>query len=128
MINNKAWIRILEAFLAIMMIGSVLLTIYSKQPVVSSTDDIYRMIDASLDAAVNNNIIRQDILNGDEYNVTLFIGGRIPPIFNFTVKICGVYDLCPIGAYHVVYARERIVSSTLQDYGPKKLRLFVWEK
>jgi len=54
---------------------------------------------------------------------------QIPADLNFTARICNIDDICGLDSYRKeVYAKERIISSTLKEYSPKKIRLFVWEK
>jgi len=127
--NKKGWIKIVEAFMAIMIIAAVMLTIYTRQPERSVNQEIIKIEDSILDEISQNNIMRQKILDGDNASSMFFVQARIPDNLNFSVKICNVDDICGIETYRKeVYARERIISSTLKQYSPKKIRLFMWEK
>lgn len=127
--GKKAWIRIVEAFIAAMLILIILLSLYSRPASQKSLEEIEKIIDASLNEVVNDNQLRQDILNNQTDDIKLFLRDRIPDIMNFSVKICDVEDVCSLDVFHEeVIARERIVSSTLQEYSPKKIRIFVWEE
>lgn len=125
--NKRGWIRIVEAFIAIMLIMAVLLSIYSIS--VKDNDNIVKLIDTILDEIANNNQLRQDVLTGNSENLNEFVRQRIPNVMNFTIKICEIEDVCNLPEYKPdVYARERIISSTLKEYGPKKIKIFAWEK
>lgn len=125
--GKRGWIRIVEAFIAILLMAAFLLTLYSTKA--KKTDsEIGKLQDAILDGVVQNNLLRIDILNGKDAGVISFAKERMPSGLNFTVKICGVGDICSLDKYVAeVYVKERIVSSTLYDYKPRKLKLFVWK-
>jgi hypothetical protein len=125
--NKRGWIRIVEAFIAVTLITAVLLSIYVKQPA-PKNNDIEKIMDATLDEIVNNNHLRQDVLNNQLGNINLFVDERMPSVVNYTLKICPLNDVCNLDEYHDnMFAKERIVSSTLEEYSPMKIKLFVWE-
>ena len=126
--NKKAWIRIVEAFLAVMLITIVLLSIYSS-PAKKNNQDIEKTIDAALDEIANNNQMRQEILENKTDNISVFLSERLPKVMNYSVNICNVTDVCNLPSYRPeVYARERIISSVFTEYSPRKIKVFVWEK
>jgi len=127
--NKKGWIKIVEAFMAIIILASVMLTIYAKQPTRTMNQEVIKIEDSILNEISQNEILRQNVLDGNEASINLFVQSKIPANLNFTARICGVDDICGLDVYRKeVYARERIVSSTLTEYSPKKVRLFAWEK
>lgn len=127
--NKKGWVRIVEAFIAILLVAGVLLLVYSKQVVRDKDEEIIKIMDGILSEIVNNNHLRQDVMNNNTKNITNFVEGRLPGFLNFTVRICNIDDICGLESYKAdTYAREKIVSSTLQEYNATKLKLFVWEK
>ncbi len=127
--NKKGWIRIVEAVIAVLLIATVLLTVYSRQASKTQNEEIISTISAILDGIVNDNRLRQDVLNYKAENINSFVRERLPAVLDFTVKICDVNDVCGPDVYRKeVFADERIVSSTLQEYDATKLKLFVWEK
>ena len=126
--NKRGWIKIVEAFLALMIITIVLLSAYSvtKQ---ENTSSVYRIEDSVLDSIVQDSVMREAVLHSDVAAVNGTVAGKLSSVFGFEVLICNPEDICNLPAYKKdVYARERIVSSTLDEYSPKKLKLFVWEK
>ncbi|MBU3912829.1 MAG: hypothetical protein KKE50_01920 [Nanoarchaeota archaeon] len=127
--NKRGWIKIVEAFIAIILIASIMLTVYSKQPTRTKNEEIIKVEDSILNEISQSEALRQDVLDSNNLSISLFIQSKMPPNLNFTAKICAVDDVCGLDVYRKeVYARERIISSTLTEYSPKKLRLFAWER
>jgi len=126
--GKKAWLRIVEAFIAVLLIAAFLLTLYSTKAK-KTDEEIGKLQDAILNGVVQNNQLRIDILINKDTGVASFVKERLPSGLDFQVKICDVGDICSLDEYiPEVYAKERIISSTLHDYKPRKLKLFVWKK
>ena len=130
--NRKALIRILEAFLAVLIVmGGVLFIMARNQTVPDIGDEVYNKQRQILGIIVNDDDLRNDIINGDNLNVNESISKLIPPIWAFSTNICGLDDICPNPTEiydRDIYATEHMVSATLDNYAPKKLRFFVWMK
>jgi len=125
--NNKGWIRIAEAFLAISLISGVMVYLYTSNISNPNTKEISSLQKTILDEIIFNDSMRSDILMDNPVNVEKYAANRIPAGFNFTIKICEVENICSLDIYkNQVFANERIVSSNLQTYAPKKLKLFMW--
>lgn len=134
--NKKAWLRILEAFIAIILITGVLLVLYTrtiKKPAIG--EEIYKFQKNILDEIASMPTLREDVLKGVESNVEIFAEKRTPPSFNVAVEICEVDEICELSEYmgregKDIYSTERIISSTIQmqDFEPKKLKVFMWAK
>jgi len=125
--NKKGWLKIVEAFIAVLLIASVVVMIYTGYKKAGDKSQILKIEDGLLDEITQNNAFRLDILAKDNVDIENFIRGKIPGGLNFTVKICDIQEVCNVDYIPEVYVRERIVSSTLQDYSPKRIRLFMWE-
>jgi len=138
--EKKAWIRIVEAFIAIILIAVVLLLIYNRYNVQSSQDEIIKIEDTILSEIVANSELREKILSapevegkegeyGVESELKDFVENKLPTGLGYEVKICDIDFICSQDEYREeVYVRKRIVSSTLQEYSPRKIKLFVWEE
>jgi len=149
MANKRGWLRILEATVAVMIISSVLIFVYSKQ---ASPDDgfsnyVYNLQKQILGDISSNSTLRLNVLNtvsnsdSDFLSLSDFVERKLPDSFDYSIKVC---DLDVISCnmdnsdylatmHDDVFATEIIVSSDLGDgsnpvYNPKRLRLFVWEK
>ena len=134
-LDRRAWIRILEVFLAILLIiGSVLVIMARKAPEAEISDEIYQKQRQILDIISKNDSLRKDIIIGNNAEVNQVISKLVPNSWNFTTNICDINFNCPnpIGADKIidkdVYATEVLITSNLTYYNPKKLRFFVWMK
>ena len=128
--NKKGWIRIVEAFIAILIVASVLFVITSRVPIRDRTEEIHETQRFVLEQIATNNTLRGEILEGNKDNSEIFIENNIPTHWNFTVEICEVDNICGMPFYveEEVYADEILITSNLTKYSPKKLKLFVWSK
>ncbi len=134
--NKKAWLRIVEAFLAVVIIASVLLIVFVRQPNQTRAEEIAKFQRAILRQIALDDVLRQDVLIGGETekeNIISFINENKPDYWNFEIEICGIEDVCGISEYppealnKEIYAQEILITSTLENYSPKKLKMFVWE-
>jgi len=126
--NKHGWIRIVESFMAVMILAIFLLTFYSSQAN-KSNDEIPILGDRILDEIIQNNNLREDIFINNLDNISNFVRERISSDLNFSVKICMINNICnPDVFIPEIYARERVVSSTLHIYEPRKIKLFIWKK
>ncbi len=132
--NKKAWLRIVEAFFAILIITSVLLVIVTRQPIERDSYEIHNIERGILRQVALNESLRQYVLNEDEDEIKSFVKDVAPVYWNFTIEICNIEGICAMEPYpksalnKEIYADEILISSTLQEYNPKRLKLFVWER
>ncbi len=144
MVNKKGWLRIAEASIAALIVLGVLLLISGNKKIEQKTD-ISETLPIILEEISKNVTLREAIIKYDtnkasaetdpdniailnEVNKTLFI--RIKKDFSYAVRICRPNDLCPLNNYpnaEEVYISERIISSTLLKFDPKKIKLFIWK-
>ena len=130
--ERKAWIRIVEAFLAILIITTALLILISnKSKEQNLGEDIYETQRQILNIISKNDALRQDILDENNVNVDIEIEKMLSPGLDFATNICDLNGICPNpGSYENkdIFATEVIITSNLTTYSPKKLRFFVWGK
>ena len=130
--NTKAWVRIVEAFIAVLIITGAVLVILSRENKTdnSSSSKIYEKQMNILNIIAKNESLRQKIIIGENQEVDNAISLMISNNWNFTTNICNVDEICNAGTPNDrdVYVSEIIVSSNLTQYSPKKLRFFVWIK
>ncbi len=130
---KRGWLKIAEAVIAIMLVTSVLLLAHSRtkeRPDIS--DYVYDLQSKILSDISSDKVLRESVLgyNGGEIpsNITEFVRINLPTNFNFSVAICDVGKPCRVDVVEKnVYVEETIISSTLQQYAPKKVKLYVWE-
>ncbi len=128
--NKKAWLRIVEATIAILIIASVLFIMITREPKKDPIDihDMQRFI---LEQISSNDTLRGEILQGQTTAKTdAFINDIKPSHWDFTIRICQVDEVCGMPFYveKEVYADEILIAANLTHYQPKKLKLFVWAK
>ena len=131
-LDKKAWLRIVEAFLAIIIIlGAVLVIMVKQEPKTDISESVYERQGQILDIISKNEELRNDILieKGDQIEIVIL--ELIPGNWNYSINICNITLICPnpIQVHETeVYSREKMVTSNLTKYSPKKLRFFVWMK
>ena len=128
----KAWLRIVEAFVAIMIVMGVVLVVLSNQG--SRTDiseGVYEKQRAILNLVSKNNLQRGYVLNDNEGEINTFVSDMIPDAWEYDIEICQLDEICSSENSpndREVYASEIIITSTLTSYNPRILKLFVWVK
>ena len=136
--------RIIEAFIAVMLIaGFMLVLYYTKVKPPNERDSVVQLERLILEKIASDDSLRQAVLNGypntpeGESNRTILeneINTSLPSNYDFTFRICDLNEVCGLDKNREYYTKNQIfsdevsVSSTLFTYtGPKKLRLFIWE-
>lgn len=140
--NKKGWIRLVEVFIAIVLLTGVLLIITNK---VSSEKDNFQIETSKKELAILrdielNNTLRTEILSVDSSNLpvewrnfeTQFpnVKSRIvyltPKNLECQAKICLIDDLCVLKELSNgdVYAESVIISANSTTYSPRQLKLF----
>jgi hypothetical protein len=130
--NKRGWLRIVEAFLAILIVlGAVIVFMSSRQS--SDTDiseTVYERQRQILDVISKNDSLRIKVLSENEEDIKTAIGRMVPASWDFNIKICGMTEVCSTTVPYdrSVYVSESVVSSNLTIYEPKKIRFFAWMK
>lgn len=128
--NKRGWLRILEAVLAITLLTTVVIYLYARQATTDNSDYFYSVEDKVLSAISENSQVRATVFEENETKLTDFAKPMIPPQINSTIKICNMTQTCSLDTYvnGQVFVSERIFSSNLTFYSPKKVKIFIWEK
>ena len=128
----KAWLRIVEAFIAILIIIGVVLVVLSKQsPGANISESVYEKQRQVLNIISKNSGLRAFVLAGDNAQINNAILDMVPNSWNYATEICDLDSICNSAQTpndKEVYTTEVVITSTLDDYNPKKLRFFVWVK
>lgn len=130
--NKRGWLRIFEAVIAIMIVLGVLLLFYRN----ANTGNDFSTYISDLQVRILTDIssredLRGFVLQGNESEISKFVLTNFPQNLNFSVKICDLSALAcssNIAIEKDLYVQERIISSNLNYYDPKIVRLFVWQK
>jgi len=131
--NKKAWLRIFEAFIAVLLILGVLLVIVSKQDAkVNSSEEIINLQRNIIQTITGDEDLRDEIIAGKSEKVYDKVGLMIPLGIGFNVSICEPNYICPLSADasiisdKEIYSSETLVLSNLTSFNDKKLKLFFW--
>lgn len=128
--GKKAWLRIVEAFIAVLLIAGFLIFMVSRTKTDDRSEEIYKIQRALLESIERTDNYRTEIVAGSKTGAEEFIKDNLPASLDFEVVICDIDKVCGM-TKHVktnIYVDEILISSTLEKYQPKKLKLFVWEK
>ncbi len=138
--NRKAWIRIIEALVAILLMAGILLLIVQSQS--SGEKDIsskvYVTENAILREIQSTSTYRNYVLsvaNSEEFedfdsSLKNHIINRIPEYLSCTGKICdfGFDSSCNIeSSEEDVYVKSVMIAGNSTIYDPKLLKIFCWE-
>jgi hypothetical protein len=132
--NRKGWVRIVEAFFAVLIILGAVLVIMEKQiQQVDISDVVYEKERSILNVIVNNDSLREDILGGDMTNVNDTITQNFPNTWAFTTNVCNLDEACNENTPddRDVYVSETLITASLTQFPEgrsKRLKLFVWRK
>ncbi len=130
--NNRGWLHIVEASIAILFVLSVLFVLYirAQKPIETNLDEKARGILAEM---ALNSTIRELALDGNEEGLSRYARAYVPAYLSYELRLCEVREVCGKSNYddsHEVFAAERVISADIQsdteDLRPKKIRLFMW--
>jgi len=128
--NKKAWVRIVEAVIAITLLFGILTTLYVKsaeKPNVSQ--EIYALEQTLLNQISNNENLRIAVIKYDNTTIINLVNSSTPKGFESQIKICELNAICSLDNYKKeVYSSESIISSSLTEYSPKIVKIFIWKK
>lgn len=135
MVNKKGYMRILEAFIAIMLLAAVLTFIVINQSKgKSNVDAIKELESVILQKIASDPVLRQAVLTDNEVLINQTLAFSIPSSYDYLYKICAINEVCKLDHENSYYTQKEIVSdgvsvsSSLTTYNPKQIKLFIWEK
>jgi hypothetical protein len=142
MVNKRAWVKLLEAFLAVSLIIVILsvniYTIDKKNKDIK--DQIQEKEFEILNIIQNNESLRESILNvstipvesnenGFPDNLKIFWNKTMINSIECILKICSPENICESVNYpskKEIYVQSIIISSTKEKYSPLKIVSFCW--
>lgn len=133
--NNKGFMRIVEATVAVLIVLGALLVIVSQQKAGGGAGQ-GESLPFILDEIAHNSSLRSEIVSGSPDAVEKigdFLEQRIDHGLNYSVRICEIDNLCPLenapsSAGKDVFAAERIISSYAGGFNPRKVKAFLWRE
>jgi len=140
--NKRGWIRIVEAFVAILLVMGIILVLLDEGQIKKqdSSEEIYEIENLILRNIQENNSLRQEVLdselpiNSSNPSFSVLINNSInkhkPSYLNCFAKICEINKNCIYeNNFELdVYVRSAIISADLNEHKPKQLKLFCFRK
>lgn len=134
MVNNKGWVRVVEAFFAIMLLAGVIVFVYetyhSKE---DFSDDIYLFEKGILDQIKVNSSLRTAVLgveddSGVPESLDGFLQERVPNYLNCEFVICSPGEICNLekDIDGELFGKSLLLSSEGVYTDSKVLSLFCW--
>lgn len=132
--GKRGWLRILEAVIAVLILSSVLVVLYTnKTPQRDESSIIYNLQVKILDGIASNANLRNATLYSNETYIESdlddYVDSKVPKNYNYSIRVCSLSNTdCSLQYTWAgeIYAEDRIISSNLEVYEPKFLRLFIW--
>ena len=147
--QRKGWIRVVEALIAILIIAGIVLIVINQNE--NKKEDLGALTRSYQIAILReiqlNNSLREEIVgisvppsieNNSFSAVASLTWNKItektPSYIECAAKICAINDpndpscLFANSLGKTIYAQSVIISSTLQNYNPRLLKLFCWMK
>jgi len=143
--NKKAWLRIVEASVAILIILAAILIIYGNvKSEVKENPDIQEIIRPILKEIAQNSTLRDLVFAYDlsaltpknemiKTRLSSFLESKIKnPALEARVEICAISSSCPlteqIAKDVAIYTDDYLITSNLTLFAPRRLKIFIWEK
>lgn len=132
--SKKAWIKIVEAFIAVLLILSAMMILISKdKEVISREGEINKLLSSTLEIISKNEVLRSQILANDTSGVNQTIEKIIPFWIEYSSNICDYNEVCPNPVGYIdkaVYSKEKPIFANLTytAENPLKIKIFFWEK
>lgn len=130
--NKHGWIRIVEAFVAVLIIAGVVLVLLDEGRIKKNdnSEEIYKIEESILSDIQNDNAIRSSVLSLDLTAVSNRVNYLKPSFLDCTTKICSIEETCEFGVVleENIYSRDVIITTNQTDFSPKKVKIFCYRK
>ena len=138
--NNRGWIKIVEAFAAILIVSGIVLIIIAQTDMKRQDNSAtIHDIEVSILRGIElNDSLRKEILDTSNFvewgsfpsGVKANIEGKTPSYIECKAQICNPSDECLFTEPHDgdVFAEPVIISSDMDTFKPRMLKIFCWEK
>ncbi|MBU4308305.1 MAG: hypothetical protein KJ566_00715 [Nanoarchaeota archaeon] len=139
MVNKKGWIRIIEAFVAVLLISSVLLIVLNRNSSENKnfSAEIYKsqvgiLTEIQLNSSLRNEILKLETLPVEWAGFSELLQMKINETkLDYLIckgKICEISDEC-LEEYEEkdIYAKSVIITANSGEFNPRQLKLFCWK-
>lgn len=130
MVNNKGYLKTLEAVIAILILFIFISVIMPrpKQTEAATPQNVLLLQDKVLDEIESNNTLRTAVLNKDATALDNFVKSlNIPPQYGYTILICSK-DVCPLPQLPrgTVYVGNRVIATNYTSYTYGLVKFYLW--
>jgi hypothetical protein len=144
--ENKGWIKIVEAVIAILLITGVLLILLNRGYIGNDniSERVYSAQLSILREIENNQTLRDEIIGIPNEllpvewelipeSIRNKIIERSPDYLECEAKICFLQNICELSEYKEgqvgdIYSQSVGITANFQSYSPRQLKLFCWTK
>ncbi|MEM4325787.1 MAG: hypothetical protein QXU40_00605 [Candidatus Pacearchaeota archaeon] len=136
--KKKGWVRIVEAFISVLIVSWVVLFILNNQDfrIFKESQEIRIIEEDMLRNIQLNYSLRNYILSTEEEvdwnnfpnNLREVITRKIPAGFECSGKICDINSECNLNILEKrnIYTQTAIITSNITYYHPKIIKIFCW--
>jgi hypothetical protein len=134
--GKQGWIKIVEAFIAILLVAGVLLFVINKGYIGKSdiSDRVYQaqisiLREIELDDNLRTQILNAELEGDVPQDVLDKIEQRKPDYLTCVAKICKMDVICESGETPLekdIYAQPVAITTDSESFDPRQLKLFCW--
>ena len=129
--DKRGVMRIIEAFIAIMLIMTVMLVVITRERSGTNTaSEIETIQRGALSLISGDDTLRSQILSGVLTGTSDKIKYLVPMGYNYSIRLCNITDVCGLNftVQGEVYSEETLITANLTYKAPQpiKVKIFYW--
>jgi len=133
--DKHGWIRIVEAFISVMIVMSVLLVVLARQPEFQPTnEEEIGKVQSHILNLINQDVNLRNVVYSEEGGVyEELINSLInTDLYSYEYTICPIDEVCPSSSNvallnQEVFVEQTVLGASLQSNESKIFKLFFWE-
>ena len=131
--NKKGWTSVIEEFVSILLIAGIMVAVVNSNAVQKPklSEQIYKEQALTLKIIQMDDEMRASILNNDlSQKINGTIKDTMPDYLECEAKICGLNEGCNLDEIleKEIFVKSVMITTNGEDYIPKELKLWCWEK
>ena len=130
--NKRGWTSVIEVFVSILLIAGIMAVVINSNAVQKPkiSEQIYKEQALILKIIQMDDDLREEVLSKNFNMENEKIKNTIPDYLKCEAKICDFPEECNLDALpeKEIYAKSVLITATADEYKPKELKLWCWEK
>ena len=131
--NRKAWTSVIEVFVSILLIAGIMAVVVNSNAIQKPklSEQIYKDQALTLKIIQMDNSMRASVLNNDlSREINDSIKDTMPDYLKCEAKICVLNEGCNLDEIleKDVFVKSVMITTNGEDYIPKELKLWCWER